>query len=241
MRKFILLIVFLLQPSLLWAGQVENISACVSKAKEYVGVSLDEFKATYEGNIFALSTVSWPKVLCEVKLGNVHNLIYDNEYIIYSGFSGADSYKLNEDLSAKTDQAVAQLHNEISNIRQRIALLEDRMSRVSDSLSKANPDHSALTDYVLDGVNRSLTGIGSHTIKEEPSITPSPLVPSSASAPLNVPQETAPFNKCIQNGVKYYKAIGSYPTLHSAPNKGRPTIDVIKERCGKTLTAFPDF
>ena len=44
--------------------------------------------------------------------------------------------------------------------------------------------------------------------------------------------------KCAERGVVYFKEIGSYPTLTSAPNTGRAAEDVAMERCKRTLTAF---
>lgn len=43
---------------------------------------------------------------------------------------------------------------------------------------------------------------------------------------------------CTERGVAYFKEIGSYPTLSSAPNRGRSAREVAAERCGRTLTAF---
>jgi hypothetical protein len=45
-------------------------------------------------------------------------------------------------------------------------------------------------------------------------------------------------NACVERGVEYFKEIGSYPTLSSAPNKGRNAEDVALERCNRTTTAF---
>ena len=44
--------------------------------------------------------------------------------------------------------------------------------------------------------------------------------------------------KCTERGVAYFKEIGSYPTLTSAPNAGRAAEDVAMQRCQRTLTAF---
>lgn len=44
--------------------------------------------------------------------------------------------------------------------------------------------------------------------------------------------------KCTERGVAYFKEIGSYPRLTSAPNAGRAAEDVAIERCQRTLTAF---
>ena len=45
--------------------------------------------------------------------------------------------------------------------------------------------------------------------------------------------------ECVANGVAYFKEIGSYPTLSSAPDTGRRAEDVARERCNRTITAFP--
>lgn len=46
------------------------------------------------------------------------------------------------------------------------------------------------------------------------------------------------YEDCIERGVKYFKEIGSYPTLSSAPNRGRKAEDVAAERCRRTTGAF---
>lgn len=43
---------------------------------------------------------------------------------------------------------------------------------------------------------------------------------------------------CTKRGIAYFKEIGSYPTLSSAPNRGRSADEVAAERCNRTLTAF---
>lgn len=55
------------------------------------------------------------------------------------------------------------------------------------------------------------------------------------------PEQTAETDSvaaCTERGVAYFKEIGSYPTLSSAPNRGRSAREVAAERCGRTLTAF---
>jgi len=51
-------------------------------------------------------------------------------------------------------------------------------------------------------------------------------------------KEDKRFEECVSRGIKYYKDIGSYPTLAAPPNEGRSTADVAIERCGITTTAF---
>lgn len=52
-------------------------------------------------------------------------------------------------------------------------------------------------------------------------------------------QEKDTYNRCVSLGVQYFKEIGSYPTLKSAPNAGRHAIEVSRERCERAPeTAF---
>lgn len=52
-------------------------------------------------------------------------------------------------------------------------------------------------------------------------------------------REKDTYNRCVSLGVQYFKEIGSYPTLKSAPNAGRHAIEVARERCEKAPeTAF---
>ena len=44
---------------------------------------------------------------------------------------------------------------------------------------------------------------------------------------------------CVENGIAYYKEIGSYPTLTSADFSGRRAEDVAAEKCSRSQLAFP--
>jgi hypothetical protein len=48
----------------------------------------------------------------------------------------------------------------------------------------------------------------------------------------------ADVEKCVARGIAYFKEIGSYPMLHTHPNKGRRAEVVARERCNRTTTAF---
>jgi hypothetical protein len=48
----------------------------------------------------------------------------------------------------------------------------------------------------------------------------------------------AAVEQCVARGIAYFKEIGSYPTLSSAPNAGRSADEVARERCNRTTTAF---
>lgn len=148
MQTRFLLVALLLSTNVL-AGEAENITACVNKAKEFAGVSLDPFAVKYEGNYVAFSTARWPEATCEVKVAQVYNLQVNGEYLIYKGYSGKQSYDLAMELQAKTDEAIKQM-------RSRIALIEQRANQASNSLRKPNPDYKHLTRYVDEGIQRSL-------------------------------------------------------------------------------------
>lgn len=135
--------------NLAFAGDAENITACVKKAKEFSGVTLDEFAASYEGNILSMSTAKWNNAFCEVKLGDVYTLNLNGQELVYKGFAGRESYNLNVSLQAKTEAAVNQLNS-------RIALINQRAEQVSVSLTKPKQDFKRLTKYVDDGIEKSL-------------------------------------------------------------------------------------
>jgi hypothetical protein len=46
--------------------------------------------------------------------------------------------------------------------------------------------------------------------------------------------------KCTENGIAYFKDIGSYPTLTSSIYAGRSADLEAETRCKRTLTAFPN-
>jgi hypothetical protein len=49
---------------------------------------------------------------------------------------------------------------------------------------------------------------------------------------------SAAIEQCVARGIAYFKEIGSYPTLNSAPNAGRSAEEVTRERCNRTISAF---
>ena len=68
MKKIALVILMMIFSTFTLAGDAENIAACVKKAKEFSGVTLDEFDVTYEGNILTMSTANWSNASCQVKV-----------------------------------------------------------------------------------------------------------------------------------------------------------------------------
>lgn len=134
-----------------FAGDAENIAACVKKAKEFSGVTLEDFDASYKGNWLSMSTAKWSNAYCEVKIGEVCELSVNGEYVIYRGFAGKGSYELNKILLEKTDLAINKLNS-------RVALLRQRMEKATEELKKARPSHEELTRYIEEGIEKSIGG-----------------------------------------------------------------------------------
>ena len=65
-----------------------------------------------------------------------------------------------------------------------------------------------------------------------------PLLASIAATGCGGSGNNAAVEACVSRGVAYFKEMGSYPTLNSAPNTGRAAEDVARERCIRTTTAF---
>jgi len=225
-----------------YAGDGENIQACVTKAREFADVSLNEFEAEYQGNIFSMSTAKWKKAYCEVKLGDVYNLQVNGKEYIFNGYAGRESYALKQALDEKTDGAIRQL-------KSRIALLEQRMKQTTESLRKASPNHTQISQYIDDGIDKAI-GCRQQASTSEPIRAQSPpnrteTIPDAVnketrlfSSQTSSSSSARPVEACISRGIAYFKEIGSYPTLLTAPNAGRSADVVARERCNRTTTAF---
>jgi hypothetical protein len=149
MKKVVMGLFLTLATNAAMAGDAENISACVKKAKEFSGVALDAFDVSYKGNVLSMSVAKWSNATCEVKVGQVYNLDVNGTNFIYQGYAGKESYDLNEELESKTDAAINQMNS-------RIALLKQRKNQVSVSLQRPNPNRPWLTQYVDEGIEKSV-------------------------------------------------------------------------------------
>lgn len=149
MKKILFVILVMIKSADVYAGDAENIMACVNKAYEFAGIRLSEFEVSYQGNILAFSTAKWSNAYCEVKLGSVYNLQINSNQLIFEGFAGKESYDLNQALEEKTEAAINQL-------KSRITILEQRMSQVSASLRLPQPNHVSLIQYIDEGIEKSL-------------------------------------------------------------------------------------
>ena len=148
MNKIYFGIILIMMPTLVIAGDAENISACVNKAQKYSGVVLNDFDVSYEGNWIAMSIAKWNNAYCEVKLGEVLKLEVNEKLLVVDGFSGQDSLELNGSLQGKTDAA-------INRLNARIALLQQRMENVTEKLKQTKPNHKELTEYIDDGIEKA--------------------------------------------------------------------------------------
>lgn len=149
MKKIFIGLILALTTNHVVAGDAENISACVQKAKEFSGVTLDAFDVSYEGNLLSMSVAKWGNALCEVKVGEVYTLNVNGSNLIYRGYAGKESYDLNEELDRKTEVAINQMNS-------RIALLRQRKSQVAVSLQRPKPDQAWLIRYLNEGIEKSL-------------------------------------------------------------------------------------
>jgi hypothetical protein len=149
MKRITLAVLMMSCSAISYAGDADNIQACVKRASDFTGLKLSEFDASYEGNIFSQSIAKWKNAYCEVKMGNVYNLQINGKQVIYNGYAGKESFDLNAALNSKTESAINQL-------RSRIAILEQRMGQVSAGLKMPKPDHAGLTRYVDEGIEKSI-------------------------------------------------------------------------------------
>jgi len=149
MKKMMIAILLISSPISSYAGDVENIQACVDKAHDFGEVNLTESEASYKGNIFTMSIVSWPNATCEVKFGDVNNLTVNGAQVIFNEFSGKASFELKKELEIKTAGAIEQLNS-------RIDLLEQRMRQVSKDLKEPEPDYALLTESVDKDIKKYL-------------------------------------------------------------------------------------
>lgn len=54
-----------------------------------------------------------------------------------------------------------------------------------------------------------------------------------------IEKRAAAFDQCTARGVAYFKEIGAYPRLVASADAGRGAEEVARERCSRSLQAFP--
>ncbi len=67
---------------------------------------------------------------------------------------------------------------------------------------------------------------------------PVPNNPATSGSLNDSTNNSDPVAACVERGIAYFKEIGSYPELRSAPNAGRTAEEIALERCQRTTTAF---
>ena len=149
MKNLILALTLFAISSPVFAGQADDIEACVKTLKQYTGTTVDEFDAKYESSWLTFNTVKWNGITCDVKLGSIVNLIENGKDLIYQGFSGKDSFLLNDKLEKETAEAIA-------TMRSRITLLEERMSKSTKELQSFKPDHKKIEQYIKAGIKKAI-------------------------------------------------------------------------------------
>lgn len=50
----------------------------------------------------------------------------------------------------------------------------------------------------------------------------------------------AAIEACVERGVNFYKGSDSYPRFTSYPNRGRPTEEVVREKCQRGPEIYSD-
>jgi hypothetical protein len=128
----------------------------------------------------------------------VYSLQVNGTDYIYKGYAGKEAFDVNTILQTRTQDAIDQM-------KSRIALLEQRASQISVSLRKPNPDRKWLTQYVNEGIQKSLGFSGelaianssqpstSTSTQQKQSTVASTISSEKTSTPLSeLPSVTAP-------------------------------------------------
>ena len=131
-----------------FAGDAENISACINAVEAHAGKELDEFDVVYEAAFLSYSTATWPGVHCEVKFATVWSLVVAGESLVVEGFSGEAARAEYEKLEAKTDKAVAALNTRKDILRRRLTEAEQR-------LKEPRPNIPEITARVDEGIYKA--------------------------------------------------------------------------------------
>lgn len=161
MKKTILLLLLAGFSAISYAGDLENILACVDSAKNYSGLDLDVREVSYEPHLIANSTATWSNVYCEVKFEEVSELVIGDVEAIIDGYAGRGSLELYETLSERTEVAIDEL-------RARIGLLRQELRKASADLSSPNPVHSEIEAYIDSTISSTLNaGVSTEIVNEE--------------------------------------------------------------------------
>lgn len=140
-------LIALSQPA--FAGDTENIQACIKAIEVNTGKQVDEFDVQYESNLLAFDVARWPGIECEAVVGEVQNLSVDGKRFIVEGWPSPEAKAAYEALEQEVFAASAQL-----TTRQK--LIEGRLSDAYDKLRQPNADIDSATDFVRQGIKKAL-------------------------------------------------------------------------------------
>ena len=135
----------MLLPASTYAGEAENIMACIKAVKSYSGKMVDEFDVNYKGKIINFSIAKWPGIECEVAFSEVYNLNVDGEVFVIDGFAGMDAKIAYEASATETADAISLLES-------RISLLKQRLDKAKTQLSQPSPLIDDIQEYVRNGI-----------------------------------------------------------------------------------------
>jgi hypothetical protein len=132
-----------------FAGDTENIQACIKAIEVNTGKQVDEFDVQYESHLLAFDVARWPDIECEVMVEEVQNLSVDGKRFIVDGWPSPEAKAAYEALEQEVTGASAQLAT-------RQKLIEGRLSEAYDKLRQPNADIDSATDFVRQGINKAL-------------------------------------------------------------------------------------
>ena len=152
MKTLVLATTLALVSTSAFAGQNENIEACVNKVQEFTGKSVDMFDAHYKKGGWTSSTeVNWPGIKCEVIgiLGSssVQNLYVDNQHVIVDGYAGRAA----KSASRRIDQGV---DSAIETLEARIDILKGMRNNAEQKLKVNGADADAIEAKVNSAIER---------------------------------------------------------------------------------------
>lgn len=131
------------------ADDTENISACADAVSERTGKEPDVFDVSYEGNIFDFSVAEWPGIRCEVKFGEVYNLIIDGRQEVSEGWPSTEAKTTYEELEAEVARAQRTLQS-------RQDLLGAALAEAAQVLRAHGSDVDSAATAVRSDINRAL-------------------------------------------------------------------------------------
>ena len=135
-----------------FAGQNENIEACVDKVQEFTGKSVDMFDARYKKGGWTSSTeVHWADIKCEVigilGSGSVQNLYVDNRHVIVDGYAGRAAKSASLRIDTSVDSA-------IETLEARIDILKGMRDNADQKLKANGADAVAIEAKVNTAIER---------------------------------------------------------------------------------------